>query len=424
MVQTLERPTGRNRIKAAASRQAAAEGSDSPGSRRPPRRRGARAENSIQPTTHQQAREGGGPSARVEPAATASAAAARPEPTAPAATEPAGLSGPAAVPEHIRRRFVQVGRKYYFPDGARAFTDRGRRLTTASENTEVVRSLVAIAQARGWNEIAVHGTARFRKEAWFAARQAGLGVLGYRPSEFEQAHLVRTLAGQRADAPAEHSEAASPGETRVPPRAPKHDPLAGTLVDHGPAPYHHNPREPMSYFVKLATERGERVIWGVDLARAFKESLTRPKIGEAVGLRAVRQDPVTVKAPQRDEHGELTGQEELQTHRNRWIVEQRDFFASRAAAAQTLRDTSVDPKQAVKVHPELAGTYVQMQAAKLASQRLRDPLDQQRFVAQVRSALADSIARGEPLAPVRLRERSSVRAAHRTHGAPEPQVRT
>ena len=36
------------------------------------------------------------------------------------------------VPDHVRRRFVQVGRKYYFPDGARAFTDRGRRLTTPS----------------------------------------------------------------------------------------------------------------------------------------------------------------------------------------------------------------------------------------------------------------------------------------------------
>ena len=31
-------------------------------------------------------------------------------------------------------------------------------------------SLVTIAQARGWNEITVRGTERFRKEAWTAAR--------------------------------------------------------------------------------------------------------------------------------------------------------------------------------------------------------------------------------------------------------------
>lgn len=80
----------------------------------------------------------------------------------------------------------------------------------------------------------------------------------------------------------------------------------------------------------------------------------------------------------------------------------------------------MDPKQAVKTHPELAGTYLQMQAAKLAARRFRDPADQQRFVAQVRSALADSIARGEPLPPVRLRERSPARTESRARCAREP----
>jgi putative DNA primase/helicase len=315
---------------------------------------------------------------------------------------------------------VQVGRKYYFPDGARAFTDRGRRLTTPSENTEVIRSLVAIAQARGWNDIAVRGSERFRKEAWLAARQAGLGVPGYRPSEFEQAHLVRTLAGQQAAGPGPEAAKASARESGVPSLEARRGMFAGTLVDHGSAPYRHNPREPMSYFVKLETARGERVIWGVDLQRAIKESLTQPKIGDAVGLRAVRQEPVTVKSPQRDDEGKVTRQEELQTHRNRWIAEKEGFFASRAAAAQTLRDTHIDPKQAVKTHPELAGSYLQVQAAKLAARRFRDPQDQQRFVDQVRSALADSVARGEPLPPVRLRERAAARAESRARSAREP----
>ena len=106
-----------------------------------------------------------------------------------------------AVPEEVRRRFVQVKNRYYFPDGARAFTDRGTRLTASSENTEVVRSLIQIAEARGWAEVTVRGTERFRKEAWIAARMAGLEVRGYRPSEFEQGHLVRTL-GRQGPAPA------------------------------------------------------------------------------------------------------------------------------------------------------------------------------------------------------------------------------
>src|SRR6185436_15875696 len=98
------------------------------------------------------------------------------------------------VPPEIERRFVRVGREFYFPDGTRAFSDRGRRLTTPSENTEVIRSLIEIARARGWQSLVVSGTERFRKEAWLAAHAAGIEARGYRPSEFEQARAVRARA--------------------------------------------------------------------------------------------------------------------------------------------------------------------------------------------------------------------------------------
>ena len=46
-----------------------------------------------------------------------------------------------------------------------------------------------------------------------------------------------------------------------------------------------------------------------------------------------------------------------------------------------------------------------LRAAELAARSLRDPQDQRRFVAKVRELLADDIQRGEPMTPVRLRER-------------------
>jgi putative DNA primase/helicase len=294
----------------------------------------------------------------------------------------------------------------------------------------VIASLVTIAQARGWNEITVRGTERFRKEAWFAARIAGLEVRGYRPSDFEQAHLVRAVAreeGKGAPEPATtaRSTPPSPGgansaaraSTRDMDSAPKESRdrlLLGRLVDHGRATYHHDPHEPTSYFVKIETTRGDRTIWGVDLERALRESLTRPQIGEEVGLRALRQESVTVKAPSRDAQGRVIGQQELATHRNQWIIEKRAFFEQRAEAARTLRDGEIDAQRGVKRHPELVGTYHQVRAAELAAKQLRDPEDQRRFVAQVRSALADSVARGEPLPPVRVREDVTARRAGRT----------
>jgi hypothetical protein len=322
------------------------------------------------------------------------------------------------VPEEVKKRFVQSGNKYYFPDGARAFTDRGQRLTTPSENTEVVKSLVDIARARGWSEITVRGTERFRKDAWVAARLAGIEVRGYIPSEFEQGHLVRTLRRQ-AQRPVDNDverEGAAPQETARRPRS-RAELLTGRLADHGRATYGHDPRASMSYFVKLETSRGDRVVWGVDLERALKESLSKPQLGDEVALRSVARDAVTVKA--RDPEGKLT-EREVQAHRNRWIVEKREFFDSRAEAARTVRDASVTPKQAVKQHPELVGTYLQVHAAELAAKRFRDPEDRKLFVEKVRASLADAVARGEPLPAVRLRERTNERLPKSPAREPAP----
>jgi Large polyvalent protein-associated domain 7 len=329
------------------------------------------------------------------------------------------------MPDHIRKRFVQVGHRYYFSDGAHAFTDRGARLVTPSENMEVVKSLIAIAEARGWKEITVSGSERFRKEAWGAASAVGLKVRGYTPTEFERALFARKLSRQAAATPGSVEQSVHAGSSRGADRnygvrdRPK-GPITGRLIDHGVAAYRHDPHEPMSYFVKIDNPDGEREIWGIDLKRALKESLTQPKIGDEIGLKAVRRDTVTVRETERNSEGMVVGQKPLEAHRNRWIVEKQDFFAERAAAARTLRDPSVDAKQAARRHPELVGTYLQMHAAQIAARQFRDPQDRERFVSHVRTALADAVARGEPLPPVRLKEKAAIRAPELTRGEEAP----
>lgn len=341
------------------------------------------------------------------------------------------------VPDDIKQRFVQVGNKYHFPDGARAFTDHGNRLTSPSENSEVIKSLISIAQARGWSDITISGTERFKKDAWFAARVAGLEVRGYAPTEFEQGRLVRTLA--RAQAPAAQSAAPDRPRSSSPlarggrvasraddaraeeppaPRERQRTLQVGRLVDHGAAPYLHDPHNDMSYFIRIETPSGEREVWGVDLQRALRESLTRPQMGDEIGLRALRQDAVKVSRREYDAEGRMVGEKPLGAHRNAWIVEKRDFFRERAQASRVLRDPSVDRQAAVKDHPELLGTYLQLHAAELAAKTLRNPEDQRRFVASVRTALADSVARGEPLATVPLKETPAQRREPRARSAP------
>jgi putative DNA primase/helicase len=373
-----------------------------------------------------------GPARRRAKAAAASPPAAQPEQSKPT-TRPKQPDSKKAVPEEVRRRFVQMKDEYFFPDGAKAFTDRGNKLTTQSENTEIVRSLITIAQSRGWGEVRVRGSERFRREAWAAAQTAGIEVRGYKPTEFEQSRLARKLA-QDSERPAsrivESQSQPAPREEGRPPSkssSPEGRPrglLVGTLIEHGRAPYRNDSKEAMSYFAKLETSTGERTLWGVDLERAFKESLSRPAAGDLVGLRAVRQEPVTVKARERDAEGKVVRERELDTVRNRWIVEKREFFQDRAAAAQTLRDQSIDPKQGARKHPELVGTYLQMHAAELAAKQLRDPEDQKRFVEKVREALATSVARGDPLPPVRLKERGRAQEAAEKRSAATSSART
>jgi hypothetical protein len=352
-------------------------------------------------------------------ASAARAAEGAPAPASPAASAPLQPADgdPWTVPQSVRDRFVQEGHRFYFPDGAPAFRDRGRRLITSSENTQVVHSLIEIAHSRGWTEVTVSGTERFRREVWQQARLAGLNVRGYRPSEAEQAQLIRALSRSLVRSPERVDAMSVDVGTQAPPKEVQpgagvqggqepRERITGKLVDHGRDAYRHDPNEDPSYFVRLRTREGIREIWGKDIERAVVKSLTQPQIGDDVVLVRTGRDLVTVKRPERGADGQLTPKE-VDVFRNRWVIEKESFFEARAAAARVVRNAGVGPREAVREHPELAGTYLNLRAAELASRALRDPEDQRRFVAQVRSALADDIERGEPLQPVRLRERAA-----------------
>jgi hypothetical protein len=78
--------------------------------------------NSIRPSRQR---------ARASTKAAHSPGSAAPENTRDRARETAtSATAGRLIPDHIRKRFVQVGHRYYFSDGAHAFTDRGARLIT------------------------------------------------------------------------------------------------------------------------------------------------------------------------------------------------------------------------------------------------------------------------------------------------------
>jgi conjugative element/phage-associated large polyvalent protein len=312
------------------------------------------------------------------------------------------------VPDSVAERFIQIGNNFFFPDGAEAFTDHGNRVTTRSENTVVIQSMVAIAQTRAKGEVTVQGTEFFKREAWFAAKLAGLDVRGYEPTALEQERLVRAVARRQAAAKGEEPTAdpdAKPESSRRGSRPSNEGELiVGRLVDHGPARYHHKSNQTMSYYIRVETDRGDREIWGVDLERAFRQSLSTPGVGDEVGLRAVGRDPVTVPGAKGDLH----------THRNQWLLERKEFLDRRLDMANLFRDSSVSAAKAIERYPELEGSYLQLQIARAGTeQRIANPEQREQFVNHLRAHLARTIEYGQPLEPVRLRAREEK--------APEPE---
>jgi hypothetical protein len=345
-----------------------------------------------------------------------------------------------SIPQEVRERFVNLGRKYFLPGGELAFQDHGHKLTTPSENTEIVRSLIEIARARGWQDVTVSGTEGFRRAAWQHAVAAQLSVRGYTPTALEEAQLARTLARRQAGDPdrggSERGEEsrpqaavpavpAEPPTHTISPRRQRERVVFGELLEHGRENFRFSPHEDVSYFVKIKTDRGPEILWGKDLERALRESKTQ--IGQRVGVRQVGQEQVTVQVRKRDEDGQVIREQPLKTHRNAWLVETEHFFKERAEAAQTVLDSRIAPRRALESHPQLAGTYLALGAAeKLAAQRFENPEDRRRFVAIARAALSHSIERGEPLLSPRLHERTRVASRRQellTPAAPTVPVR-
>jgi Ti-type conjugative transfer relaxase TraA len=107
---------------------------------------------------------------------------------------------------------------------------------------------------------------------------------------------------------------------------------AGRLVEHGAAPYEHDPQKSDSYFVTLESDKGEqRTLWGVDLERAMTEAA--PEIGDKIGLQHLGSTPITLP-------------DGTQTHRNTWKVQDAGELAydqlERRLSRSGVKETTLD----------------------------------------------------------------------------------
>ncbi len=109
----------------------------------------------------------------------------------------AGRPASAAEPDSIARSYYveeQRGERRYYEDYQRktlAIRADTSAISTRREDLNTVRAMLTLAEARGWSELKVSGSAAFRREAWIEAEARGLAVVGYKPSDPDRQEAER-----------------------------------------------------------------------------------------------------------------------------------------------------------------------------------------------------------------------------------------
>ncbi|MCC7684717.1 LPD7 domain-containing protein, partial [Janthinobacterium sp. FW305-128] len=327
-----------------------------------------------------------------------------------------------AIPAEVEKKYIRVGEKFYHGNNHKvvAFEDKGTQLSTKSDSQAIASSLVAIAQARGWQEIKISGSEAFKKQVWMEASLLGIEAKGYKPTAVEIADLQKRLpenkieefrvrekdrmaeAGLPAAASPLKDAATAKVDAQPPQRTHKEELSAAALQSnhketqflsaHGAAPYKHNPDEKESYFVETENKSGQKKThWGKDLKRAISES--GAKIGDEIHVDRVGAKDVVVTANIKDGSGKKVGEEKIETKKNEWVVS-----VTQALKTQDIGD-------AVKQHPELSGSAAVLKAVELQTAN-NTPEQKKIIMDRVKENLANSIERGN-IPQVKIRENVS-----------------
>lgn len=106
----------------------------------------------------------------------------------------------------------------------------------------------------------------------------------------------------------------------------------GQVVAHGRDHFAFDKNNGQSYYVKLHSPAGEKVVWGVDLRRALEEG--QIKVGDSVVLANRDVRPVTIAVKDRDASGNVVGQHEEAVKRNTWYAANIEQLRREAARGE------------------------------------------------------------------------------------------
>jgi hypothetical protein len=260
-----------------------------------------------------------------------------------------------AIPEELNKKFLIKGDNdkavyYHGNDTEReAFKDTGTKIIASSEGVSVARSMVVLAEAKGWENIKATGKEEFRREIWLEAQKRGIEVSGYTPTK-QDLQNVEKLVNKitRDDEPQKNTTQATDNK-------------------------------PSTLEVAKTTVAAAAVVATADVSSAAEAAKVAAATTMAVKAAVVdiKSDSKPVAETARDLKEEL-----------------REAY------------TNLPREDAVKKHPELQALYKLEQAAQQFANNTMSNLskdDKDRFVTSVRDKGIDQISQGKTLPQIKER---------------------
>jgi hypothetical protein len=304
---------------------------------------------------------------------------------------------PKGIPDRVANRYLKVEDKYYLPDKTVAFEDRGNKLKLDTENREVIKDALDIAETRGWESITVTGTNNFKHQVWREATIKGIAVNGYKPTALEIAELNHDIELRK---------------TRKEPVKAKENQdsaIRGILLAHGANHYQHNPKQGQSYFVTLDVGGKEVTRWGADLKRAFTESQSLPQIGDIVTLSNTGKQAVEITTTAVDSQGNPVEDKKM-VKKNTWRIEKAEYYDTIRENAEALRVGNEIERRVIEQNPQLANAIaVSKLGEKIAEQAkvtgaIRSQEEVDTMVRHINNGLAEALVKGKKINAPEIQE--------------------
>lgn len=118
-------------------------------------------------------------------------------------TVPNGVADPDSVAKAYYVEDRGPERRYYddYRRQSLAMRANADRISSRREDLPTIRAMLAVAEARGWMEVKVTGSAEFRREAWIEAQARGMAVQGHSPTGPERQEAERRRSERAQPAP-------------------------------------------------------------------------------------------------------------------------------------------------------------------------------------------------------------------------------